>query len=118
MSWRETGASSGVTCLSFGAARPQAQDPDSGSGKSGQRGMNFSHSAIKGGEGSVGIFIVFVERLRFELLSEVVGVVGAEYSQGSKQRMRGAGDVAGAAARDGATNIVEKPRRVFVKQPD
>jgi hypothetical protein len=57
-------------------------------------------------------------RLRFELAREVAGLVRAERSQGAEQRMCGAGEVTGAATRDGAADIVEKPRCVFVEERD
>ena len=115
---RETASSSATRILVFGSTAFPAPGLGSGGSESGQGSVNFSSFALEGGEGAVGVFIIFIVRLRFELLGEVAGVVRTECSQGAEQRMRGAGEVGGVAARDGAADVVEKARRVFVEERD
>ena len=98
----------------FAASLPQ----DRGASESVQGGVNFSSFPLKGGEGLAGLFAIFIARQRLELLGEVSGNISAEYSQGAEERVRGTGEVAGAAAGDGAADFVEKPRRVFVEERD
>ena len=51
------------------------------SGESGQGSVNFSSCALEGGEGAVGVFIIFSVRLRFELLGKMAGLLRAERAQ-------------------------------------
>ena len=80
--------------------------------------MDLRSLALQSGKGAVGGFIVFAVRLRFELLSEVAGVVRTEGAQRTEQRMRSAGEFGPAAARDGAAEVVEEMRRVIVEESD
>ena len=74
--------------------------------------------AFERGERFSSVFMIFIVSLRFELLGEAMCGFRAEGSQGAEQRMRGAGEVAGTAARDGAADVVEQARRVFVEERD
>jgi hypothetical protein len=78
--------------------------------------VNFRSFAFKVGEGAVGLLIILIVRLHFQLPDEVVGVVRTE--RRAKQRMRGVGEVAGAAARDGAADVVEETGRVLGEEGD
>ena len=91
----------------FGAGSSPAPGLGSAGNESGEGSVNVSSVPFQGGQCSVGVFVVFMTCLGLELESELAGIVGAEYSQGIEQRMRGVGQVAGAPARDPAADVIE-----------